>query len=66
MQCRSEAEEAGYRHLLAFIHSMGKEMPEGTTSVSTTSMRPCWPLVAACLLTGTSKTPPALLQAWRI
>ncbi len=29
MQCRSEGEVAGYRHLLAFIHSMGKEVPQG-------------------------------------
>ncbi|EFN57315.1 hypothetical protein CHLNCDRAFT_143939 [Chlorella variabilis] len=28
VHCRSEGEVAGYRHLLAFIHSMGKEVPQ--------------------------------------
>ena len=29
VQCRDEAEVAGYRQLLDFMHSMGRQLPEG-------------------------------------
>ena len=32
VQCRDEAEVATYRQLLAFMHSMAKELPQGKVS----------------------------------
>ena len=40
VHCRSEGEVAGYRHLLAFIHSMGKEVPEGELMILIV-LQPC-------------------------
>jgi hypothetical protein len=32
IDCLDEAEIASYRHMLAFIHSLAKELPEGELS----------------------------------
>ena len=55
VHCRSEGEVAGYRHLLAFMHSMGKEVPQGELMVLIVS--------TALLLAGPHAQPPVLAAA---